>query len=144
MPAQSSGAAAGRIEPVGNTQHVRFVHHDAIRIAAVGDAAENFVLAVVGEGQVVLAILLLARKATGALAAGIDHATHRGDVTFLEFRNAAPDSRSLGRRFRAPAHTGKLWASRRATRRAPDGDRSGKRRNTKFRFARPGDAGRAA
>src|SRR5690348_12758262 len=84
---------ASRIESVGNTQHVRLVHHDALRIATVGDAAENLVLAVVRQSYAVLAILLLACKTTSARPAGIDHATHCGQITFLEFRNATPDSR---------------------------------------------------
>src|SRR5437870_5425647 len=79
----------GRIKTVGNTQHKRFVHDNALRIAAVGDAAEDFVIAVVGQDHFILAVLLFACDTTRALAARIDHTADCGNVAFLEFLNRA-------------------------------------------------------
>jgi hypothetical protein len=80
---------AGRVQAIRDTQDVRFVHHDAVGITAVGDSAENLVLAVVGQGQADFAILLFAGAATGARSARIDHAADGGDVAFLEFLHRA-------------------------------------------------------
>jgi hypothetical protein len=91
MPAQRSGAAPGWIQPSGDPKHEVLVHHDLVGIAAVGRAAQNGVGAIVGEGEVVLAVLLEPLAAIGAVAAGIDHAAHAGQVAGLEAGDFLPD-----------------------------------------------------
>ncbi len=65
----------GRIEFLGNAQDEGLVNHDAFRIAAVGDAAEN--------------ILFFTSLATGADAAGTHHAAYRREVALFEFLDGA-------------------------------------------------------
>src|ERR1700730_597454 len=77
------------IQAVGHTQNIVFVHHDTVRIAAVSYAAKNLVLAVVGQGHEILAVLFLPGPAIGADSAGIDHTTNRCDIAFLEFLDCA-------------------------------------------------------
>src|ERR1700757_2377157 len=48
------------IETVRHLQDKSLVHDDALAVAAISDSAEDFVLAVVGEGHRVFTILLLA------------------------------------------------------------------------------------
>src|ERR1700676_3210139 len=81
--------SAGRVQSIRHTQDVRFVGHDSVGITPVGDSAENLVLAVVGQGQAILAILLFAGAATGAGSARVHHAPDGGDVAFLEFLDGA-------------------------------------------------------
>jgi hypothetical protein len=64
------------------------VHHDLIGIAAVGDATQVTVGAVVSEHQLVLTILFLVVPAVGTGAARIDHAPHRGEIPGLESGDA--------------------------------------------------------
>src|SRR5580704_18777242 len=85
---------AGRIEPLWNTEHVRFVHDDAGRIATVRHAVEYFILAVVGQSEMVFAVLLLTRETARAFPAGIDHAADCGDITLLEFLDSTADRRA--------------------------------------------------
>ena len=86
---QRSGG--GEIEVRGDLQREIFIDHDAIGIAAVGDAGENFVFTVVGEGGAVFAEGFVAIEATGASAAGVDEAADGGDIAFLEFFDGAAD-----------------------------------------------------
>ena len=67
MPAQRSGAAPARSEPVRYPQRERLVDDDAVRVAAVGDAPEMLVGGVVGEGRRALAELLLALRGTRSM-----------------------------------------------------------------------------
>ena len=62
---------AGEIEVRGNAQHEALVDHDAVGVAAVGDASEVLVGKVVGEGQVRAELL----EAGLALGAGASEST---------------------------------------------------------------------
>src|SRR6266851_2887142 len=90
-PGAEQRRGASRVQFIGHAQHIRFVDHDAVGIAAVGDAAENLVLTVIGESEEILAILFFPGATTDADAARIHHTTHRGDVAFLEFLDRAAD-----------------------------------------------------
>ncbi len=81
---------SGKIEIRGNMQHKALIDHDAVGIAAIGDAAEVLIGEVVGEGQVG-AELFKAGLALGAGAIGIDHAADRGKVARLEFGDGGAD-----------------------------------------------------
>src|SRR5205085_3222183 len=81
----------GQIELVGNSQDEILVDDDALRVAAVSDAAGMFVLAVVSEDRPVVAKLLEMIPAIVAGPAGIDHATDRSQLAFAEFFHVAPD-----------------------------------------------------
>src|SRR6266849_7981114 len=59
---------SGKVQTLGHAQYILFVHDDGVRIAAVRYPAEKFVLAVVGQGHELLAILLLAGLAVSAHA----------------------------------------------------------------------------
>ena len=89
MPAQSSGAA-----PAGSSFSERAArklssHNDAVRVAAIGDAAENFVFGVVGESRTVFAILLFARQAVCAVRQESTMQPTPTSVSFLEFLHGA-------------------------------------------------------
>lgn len=74
---------SGQVEVGGNSQNKAFIDHDALGVAAVGDAAEVLVWGIVGEGQIRTELL----QAGPALAAGtirIDHAADRGEIARLE------------------------------------------------------------
>ena len=66
MPAQSRGAAAAGSRFDGNVEDEGFVDDDALGVAAVGDAAQVLVGAVVGEGGAFFAELLEAALALRA------------------------------------------------------------------------------
>ena len=66
------------------------VDNDAVRIAAVGDAAGVFIGEVVGEGEV-RTELFEAFLAVGAGAVGVDHAADGGEVADLEFGDGGAD-----------------------------------------------------
>ena len=91
MPAQRSGAGAGGIEIRGNMQNEPLIHHDAIGVTAVSDAAEMLVGKIIGEDEV-RTILLQACLAFGAGAVGIDQATDGGEIPNFELscRRADP------------------------------------------------------
>src|SRR5580658_9354408 len=85
------GRSAGGVEFVGHAQHVRFVDHDAIGVAAVGDSTEDLVFKVIGQGETVQAVLLQTRKATGADTARVHHATDCRNVALLELLDGVAD-----------------------------------------------------
>src|SRR6266404_1257008 len=64
-----------------------------------------FVLTVIGENWTIFAILLEASTATGAVTAGIDHATHGSQITLFEFLN-------LATYFRHTTHDFVTWHAR--------------------------------
>src|ERR1700676_3445850 len=82
---------AGGVELIAHTQHIGFVYHDAVRVAAVGNSAKNLVLAVVRQGHELLTKLLLPGETTRTDAARVHHTTDRGDVVLLEFLDGAAD-----------------------------------------------------
>src|SRR4029453_1887121 len=67
-----------------------FVHHDAIGIAAIGNAAEVFVRRIESESHV-WAELLEVTFAIRAGPLGIDHATDRDDIAWLVLGNGRTD-----------------------------------------------------
>src|SRR5207302_1768051 len=75
------------IQVLGQAQDEVFVHHYALRIAAVGHASEMLVGSVVGEDRLAGAELLFARETSLAGAVGINHAADTGQVAFFEFRD---------------------------------------------------------
>ena len=77
------------IELFGYLQRKSLGDHDALGVAAVGDASDLLVFGVVGESRHVVAILLFARAAAGAHATGIDHAAHRCNVALFELLDGA-------------------------------------------------------
>ena len=76
---------------IGNAQHEGFIHHDALGVAAVGDAAAVFVGRVVGENGSFLAKLLQVFFAASAAAAGVHQAADAGDVARLELLHFRAD-----------------------------------------------------
>ena len=90
IPAQSKRRGSGEVEVRGNMEHEPLVDHDAVRVAAVGDAAEMLVGEVVSEGQVG-AELLEARLALRAGAVGVHQAADRGEVAGLELGDGGAD-----------------------------------------------------
>src|SRR5205085_352525 len=90
-PGAQQRRGRGEIELVGNAQDEILVDDDALRVAAVSDAAGMFVLAVVSEDRPVVAKLLEMLPAIVTGPAGIDHATDRGQLAFAEFFHVAPD-----------------------------------------------------
>ena len=84
MPAHNSGAAPDKVQFVRNSKHKHLVHHNAIGIAAIRDAAKVFVFPVIGERGEAIAILFFTGPATGARAAGIHHTADGRDVAFFE------------------------------------------------------------
>src|ERR1700722_1642264 len=67
-------------------QNEALIHHDAVGIAAIGNAALVLVRRVVSE-RYVRAELLQASLALRAGAIGIHHAAHRRDIAGLELRH---------------------------------------------------------
>src|SRR5947209_17681383 len=82
-------SSSGRIKRIRHSQRERFIHHYALRVAAIGYASENFVFAVVREHREFFAVLLESFAAVDANAAGPDHAANRSQITLLEFLDGA-------------------------------------------------------
>ena len=75
---------------MADMQHEGFLDDDGLRVAAVGVfAAEQ--RAVVGTGEAVVAVLLLAFAAGRTMAAAVDHAADAGEVARLELADPATD-----------------------------------------------------
>ncbi len=87
------GRGRGRVEPRGDAKNEGLVDHDARRVAAQGHAPEGLVRAVVGQDRKRKAVLLVARLAVRAGAAGVDHAADSGDVPHLELRDPVANPR---------------------------------------------------
>src|SRR6266480_6163117 len=62
-----------QIQLVGNSQHERLIHHDAVRIAAECYPSENLVLGVIRERREAVAKLFVACAAIRTHAIGINH-----------------------------------------------------------------------
>src|ERR1700690_547909 len=75
----------GQVQLVRDAQREGLVDHDAVGIAAVGDATEMLVFGVIGEGCRGVAELLITGAAVRASAVGVDHAAHCRDVSLFEF-----------------------------------------------------------
>jgi hypothetical protein len=75
---------AGRIEVRRHAEREGLVHHDAVGVAAVGDAAGVLVAAVVGEDGAAGAELLEIVPALAAGPARVHEAAHGGGVAHLE------------------------------------------------------------
>src|SRR5216684_1682901 len=90
---------AREVELVRHAQHERFAHHNAVRISAECDAAENLVLGVIGEGWEIDAELLIAGPAVLAHAARTDHAADANDVAFFELFYSAARFRDAANNF---------------------------------------------
>src|SRR6266536_4999361 len=84
-PGAQQRRCTGKVQLVGDAQYERLAHHNAVRVSAISDAAENLVLSVIGEGREVNAELLLAGEAIDALSAGTDHTADAYDFSFFEF-----------------------------------------------------------
>src|SRR5258706_795832 len=80
---------AGGIQSIAHPQDIVFVYNDAVRVAAVGDSAEDLVLTVVRQGHELLTILLFPSETIGTDAAGVHQTSDRGDVALLEFLHGA-------------------------------------------------------
>ena len=72
-------------------QHVILVDGDASGIAAIGRGLTVALVAVIGERHAGLAILLFARKAGLAFAAGIDEAADADDVALVPLADMVAD-----------------------------------------------------
>src|SRR5690606_9624267 len=72
---------------IGNAEHEALVDGDRGRVAAEGVATQMPVVAVVGAGIAVEAVLLLARLAVLALMARIHHAADADALARLELRD---------------------------------------------------------
>ena len=81
-PGAEQRRGAGRIEVGRDPQHEALVDHDALGVAAVGDAAEVLVRRVVGEGRG-RAELLDVSRAAGAAVVGVDQAADPDEVSAL-------------------------------------------------------------
>ena len=86
------GRHALRVEVFGYAQHEGIAHGDAVGVAAVGGHAVVAVLAVVGEGGAVLAVLLQVMVAGFALSARIHHAAHTDQIARLEAGDILADA----------------------------------------------------
>jgi hypothetical protein len=85
----------GEGQPVRDAQRERFVHDDALGVAAVGDASGVCVRAVIREHWKALAELFESLCATGARATRADHAADAGQVTLAKPRDGAADADNL-------------------------------------------------
>ena len=83
----------GEVEAVRDPQNEVLVDDDAVRVTAVGHAAEVDVRRVVGERRRRRTVLLLPVPARRAGAAGVDEAADRREVPFLEAADGAPHAR---------------------------------------------------
>ena len=83
-------SGSGEIEVGRNLKDEALRDDNAVRVAAIGDAAGVLVREVVGEGGVV-AELLEAGLALGAGAVGVDEAADSGEVTGFEFGYGGAD-----------------------------------------------------
>ena len=81
---------SGKVEVLGNAEDEVLLDDDAVRVAAVGDAARVLVREVIGEGQV-RAELFKACLAFRACAVGIHEAANGGQVAGLELLDAGAD-----------------------------------------------------
>src|SRR4051812_43284672 len=74
----------GQVQVLRHAEHECFVHDNCFGISTVGNAAGDFVLAIISERHPVLAKLFIAITATGTGPARIDHASYCRDIPFLE------------------------------------------------------------
>src|ERR1700733_8507801 len=81
---------SGQIKIGRYLQDKALVDDNAVRIAAVGDAARVLVREVIGEDEI-RTELLQTLFALGTGAIGIDHTADGGDVSYLEFLNTGAD-----------------------------------------------------
>src|SRR5689334_9769846 len=77
-PGAQKRRRSSEVEGGGDAQDEVFVDHDALRIAAIGHAAEVLVWKVVREGRVP-AELLKASLTFGTCSVGIDHTADSGE-----------------------------------------------------------------
>src|SRR5512141_339760 len=87
---QRSGS--GEVEVRRNAQHESLVYDDAVRIPAVGDAAQMLVGEVIGQ-RAALAELLQSGLALWTSPIGVDHAADCAEVARLELRDRRADLR---------------------------------------------------
>ena len=82
---------SGEVEVRGNLEHEFLVDDDAVRVAAVSNAAAVLVRGVVGQGEIG-AELFQPLLALGAGAVGVDHAADSREIAGLEFGNGRAGS----------------------------------------------------
>jgi hypothetical protein len=90
IPAQSKGCGSGVVKVRGDAQDEPLVDHDAVGVAAVGDASQVLVGKLVSKGRI-RAELLEARQVLRAGAIGVHHAADGSTVAGLELGHRRAD-----------------------------------------------------